>query len=163
MKSKLNPENQSQIIPLLRQEEGTEHKPYIDSLGYPTVGVGFKLGPKGAPLSHYTFALTDPVIDAWLQSLVDEVQADMAENDEIFSAMKACNYPRQDVLTSMAYQMGVSGLAGFHNTLAAVAAGDFDKAAAGMLDSTWAKQTPERAEREAAVMRSGVWSPTYDF
>lgn len=163
MKSKLTPESQSQIIPLLRQEEGTEYKPYIDSLGYPSTGVGFKLGPKGAPLSHYTFTLTDPVIDAWLQSNVDVVQADMAENSEIFSALRACNYPRQDILTSMAYQMGVAGLADFHHCLAAVAAGDFDKAAEEMLDSTWANQTPERAQREAAVMRSGEWSPTYDF
>ncbi|MEG1154796.1 MAG: hypothetical protein RSD94_02895 [Acinetobacter sp.] len=60
--------HKSEIIPLLRQEEGVRYSPYIDSLGYPTTGVGFKLGPAGAPLSHYTFTLDDDTIDAWLYS-----------------------------------------------------------------------------------------------
>ncbi|EDR7562756.1 lysozyme, partial [Salmonella enterica subsp. houtenae] len=40
----------SEIFSLLKVEEGVRHNPYIDSLGYPTVGVGFKLGPQGANL-----------------------------------------------------------------------------------------------------------------
>ncbi|SUI88322.1 Uncharacterised protein [Serratia quinivorans] len=65
----------SKIIPLLCQEEGTELMPYHDSLGYPTVGTGFKIGPAGVPLDNYTFSLTQPVNDVWLQSLVDETMA----------------------------------------------------------------------------------------
>lgn len=59
----------------------------------------------------------------------------------------------------MAYQMGVAGLAGFKNTLAMIADGDFGGAASGMLNSKWAKQTPNRARRHADVMRTG----TYDI
>lgn len=40
-------QQRTQIVPLLRQEEGVRYTPYLDSLGYPTVGVGFKLGPQG--------------------------------------------------------------------------------------------------------------------
>lgn len=153
----------SQIIPLLRQEEGVKHEPYIDSLGYPTVGVGFKIGPAGAPLSHYTFTLTDPVIDAWLQSNVDTVLTSMSENGDIATAMQHCNQARQDILTSMAYQMGVGGLGDFHHMLQAIVAEDWQEAARQMLDSTWANQTPERAQRHADVMQSGQWQPTYNF
>ncbi|MEZ2604953.1 hypothetical protein [Kluyvera intermedia] len=73
----------SEIIPLLRQEEGVHYSPYIDSLGYPTTGIGFKLGPQCAPLNH-------------------------------------CNQPRNDILTSMAYRMGVNGLGNFHHMLSAI-------------------------------------------
>jgi lysozyme len=153
----------SEIIPLLRQEEGVRHDPYIDSLGYPTVGVGFKLGPSGAPLSHYTFTLPDQTIDAWLQSNVDAIYLKAADYDEIITASTHCNQPRQDILASMAYQLGLGGLSNFHHMLQAVIAEDWDEAAAQMLDSTWAKQTPERANRHAGVMRSGQWAPTYNF
>lgn len=153
----------SEIIPLLREEEGVRYTPYLDSLGYPTTGVGFKLGPQGAPLSHYTFTLSDNTIDAWLQDNVNSVSKSMQQNADIAKALTHCNQPRQDILTSMAYQMGVSGLAGFHNMLSAISAEDWNEAVAQMLDSSWAKQTPERAQRHADVMRSGKWAPTYDF
>lgn len=153
----------SEIIPLLRQEEGVRYSPYIDSLGYPSTGVGFKLGPSGAPLSHYTFTLDDDTIDAWLYSYVDATHEAMTDNDDIAQALTHCNQPREDILTSMGYQMGVSGLAGFHHMLSAIVDEDWDEAAAQMMDSTWVKQTPERASRHAEVMRNGQWSPTYDF
>lgn len=153
----------SEINPLLRQEEGVRYSPYIDSLGYPTTGIGFKLGPQGAPLSHYTFTLSDNTINAWLDDNVQGVQADMMQNSEIAIALNHCNQPRKDILTSMAYQMGVNGLGNFHHMLSAITAEDWDDASAQMLDSTWAKQTPDRAKRHAAVMQSGQWSPTYNF
>ncbi|ENT8920993.1 glycoside hydrolase family protein [Salmonella bongori] len=126
----------SEIIPLLRQEEGVEYTPYIDSLGYPTTGVGFKLGPQNVPLNHYTFNIDDNPINAWLQSDVDAVIATMQKDAVVSEALTHCNQPRQDILTSMAYQMGESGLDGFHNMLAAINAENWDEAAAQMLDST---------------------------
>ncbi|MEO3956522.1 glycoside hydrolase family protein, partial [Chromobacterium piscinae] len=75
----------------------------------------------------------------------------------IAAALKQCNPARADVLLSMAYQMGVDGLAGFKNTLAMITAGNFTGAAAGMLNSKWAKQTPKRAQRHAEVMRTGAY------
>lgn len=147
----------SKIIQILKFEEGFREKPHIDTEGYPTVGTGFKIGPKGAPLSHYQFTLPEEVSDVWLQSLVDTALARMVMNKPIIEAMEGCSVPRKDVLVSMAYQMGVAGLAGFKNTLAMIARGDFDGASAGMLNSKWAKQTPARAKRHAEVMRTGTY------
>ncbi|CAI1771447.1 Phage-related lysozyme (muraminidase) [Serratia quinivorans] len=158
-----NQTQKSEIIPLLCQEEGTILTPYCDSLGYPTIGTGFKIGPQNADLDDYTFSLTKPTNDVWLQSLVDQTQADMWANADISEAMLHCSEPRRDILTSMAYQMGVTGLAGFHNMLKAIDAEDWEGAAEQMLDSTWAEQTPARAQRHAYVMQSGEWQPTYDF
>lgn len=147
----------SQIIPLLNFEEGFRARPYIDTEGYPTVGVGFLIGPKGAAVSNYTFSLSKNVSDVWLQEIVDARLKDMQSNPSIAAALKQCNPARADVLQSMAYQMGINGLAAFKNTLAMVAAGNFAGAAAGMLNSKWATQTPKRAQRHAEVMRTGSY------
>lgn len=147
----------SKIIQILNFEEGFREKPYIDTEGYPTVGTGFKIGPKGAPLSHYQFTLPKEVSDAWLISFLNKTIDKMNDNESILLAGEACSQPRNDILISMAYQMGVAGLAGFKNTLAMIARGDFGGAAAGMLNSKWAKQTPARAKRHAEVMRTGTY------
>lgn len=146
----------SNIVKILNYEEGYKDRPYIDTEGYPTVACGVKIGPKGAPLSNYTFTVPREVGDVWLESFVASTIKKMNENPLIISAMKACNQERKDILTSMAYQMGVQGLAGFKNTLAMVASGNFSGAASGMLSSKWAKQTPNRANRHAEVMRTGT-------
>lgn len=145
----------SQIISLLNYEEGYREKPYIDTEGYPTVACGIKIGTKGAALSNYTFTVPRDVGDVWLESFVNKTIGNMNSNPSIVAALKACNEARRDILISMAYQMGVNGLAGFKNTLAMVAAGNYTGAANGMLSSAWAKQTPNRAKRHAEVMRTG--------
>ena len=162
MKKRKN-DDQSQIVPLLRFEEGVRYTPYIDSRGYPTTGVGFKLGPAGASLSNYTFTLRDYTIDAWLTDNLTDIYAEMANHDQIAEAVTHCNQSRNDILTSMAYQMGVDGLAEFHHMLDAVIAEDWEEAAAQMLDSAWAHETPGRAEREAEVMSTGDMGAVYDF
>ena len=44
---------------------------------------------------------------------------------------------------------------GFHNTLAAIEAGNYAAASGGMLASKWAKQVGARATRLAAMMKTG--------
>lgn len=147
----------SQIISILSFEEGYKEKPYIDTEGYPTVACGIKIGPKGAKLSNYTFSVPRAVGDVWLQVFVDNVQSQCRNNRAISDALNACNVARADIIYSMAYQMGVNGLAGFKNTLAMIASAKFDEAASGMLNSLWARQTPNRARRHAEVMKTGSY------
>lgn len=60
----------------------------------------------------------------------------------------------QNVLCSMAYQLGVSGLLKFKKALAAMKSKDYEKAADEMLDSRWARQTSLRAHRLADRVRA---------
>lgn len=76
----------------------------------------------------------------------------------MLAALRQCNPPRSDVLYSMAYQLGVDGLAAFKNTLLMIANGNFSGAAEAMLASLWARQTPKRAQRQAEMMRSGTYA-----
>ena len=145
----------SQIIQILSYEEGYREKPYVDSEGYPTVACGIKIGPKGASLSNYTFTVPRKVGDVWLQCFVDSTINQCRSNPAIYAALQQCNPARADILYSMAYQQGIEGLAGYKKTLVHISNGNFEAAATEMLDSKWARQTPNRARRHAAVMRSG--------
>ncbi len=118
---------------------------------------GIKLGPRGCPIGHYTFTVPEPVGSAWLETLLSDYKLQMSQRPGIAAALQHCNEPRRDILYSMAWQMGVDGLAGFKNTLALIAQENFASAASSMLMSKWARQTPNRAKRHAEVMRSGSY------
>ncbi|WP_342753756.1 lysozyme [Pantoea sp. MBD-2R] len=149
----------SQIIGILSYEEGYREKPYRDTEGFPTVACGIKIGPKGADLANYVFTVPKKVGDIWLQVFVDSVITQCRANPLIYAALQQCNPARADIIYSMAYQMGVAGLASFRNTLVMISNGNFTGGSSGMLQSLWAKQTPKRAQRHAEVMRTG----TYDI
>lgn len=149
------------IVDLIHFEEGWRSKPYLCSERYPTVGYGFKIGPKGADIRLYQFTLPLDAGGLWLMSLLEQKKAEMMLDHGISSALDACCDTRKAILVSMAYQMGVPGLAGFKSALKAISEKRWDAAASGMLDSRWAKQTPGRAKRHAEQMRSGMWAKEY--
>lgn len=70
---------------------------------------------------------------------------------------QALRYPRFGALVNMSFQLGVDGLLGFKNSLALMEEGKYTFAADNMLKSKWAEQTPGRAKRIAAQIRTGVW------
>lgn len=153
----------SSIHGLIKYEEDWRAKPYLCSEGYPTVGFGFRIGPKGADIKLYQFTLPQSAGNAWLDEFLKKTDNEMRSIPNIAAALDACaGYPaRLAVLQSMAYQMGVPVLANFKNTLKDVAQHNWNSAATGMLESRWAKQTPERAQRHAEQMRTGQWDKEY--
>lgn len=63
---------------------------------------------------------------------------------------------RQGVLVEMVFQMGLAGVAEFHQMLAAMGRGDWKAAKAAMLDSAWARQqSPGRAQKLATIVETG--------
>ena len=63
---------------------------------------------------------------------------------------------RQEVIFDLAYQMGVGGLLRFKKMWAAIESGDFETAGVELLDSRYAKQTPNRAEKNARILTGYV-------
>jgi len=55
----------------------------------------------------------------------------------------------------MCFNLGIKGLLGFNNTLALIGAGDWERAANGMLASKWAKQVGCKAIALSELMRKG--------
>lgn len=141
-------------IKILELEEGWRERPYYCSEGYPTVGYGFKIGGKGDPLPR--FSLPRKAGDAWLAELLDEVSAEVSEHMKTVTRAE-----RRAIILSMCYQLGIKGCFAFTKMWAAIAEKDWQEAAKQMLDSKWARQTPERALRHAQVMESGSFEGVY--
>lgn len=146
---------------VLKKEEGWRSKPYLCSLGYPTIGYGFKIGPQGANLRDYQFSITPAVGEVWLGEIVNNMVSEIKSYTQIQRALDSVTPERAAIILSMCYQMGVLGVSKFVNTLDMVIKGDYEGAASGMLNSRWAKQTADRAARHAEQMRTGVLNPIY--
>lgn len=132
----------------LRRDEGEVLTVYNDSLGYATIGVGRLVDKrKGGGIT--------PEESAYLLSNdIDERQTELLRRIPWVATLDPVRF---GALLNMAFQIGVDGLLGFKNTLAMVRAGNYAGAAEGMLQSLWARQTPERAKRISEQMRLGVW------
>jgi lysozyme len=66
----------------------------------------------------------------------------------------ALSDPRQAVILDMSFNLGLNGLLEFKEMLAALKAGDYERAADEMLNSKWAQQTGRRAVENAYIMRN---------
>lgn len=136
---------------LLEFEEGFKSKPYYCSEGYPTVGIGWRIGPKGAPLELYEIELDIEQARAILSRKVHKVIKKLNR----YQWFTKQNDSRKAILVSMAFQMGVSGLLKFVNMIRALDVDDYRKASLEAIDSRWYRQTPNRASRHATVIEHG--------
>ncbi len=146
------------VIDVLEFEEGYRDKAYHCSEGYPTIGIGTKIGPKGASLSNYEFKVSREAAGVMLKDELDGVTEKLNAN-RWYSELTE---DRKAIIQSMAYQMGYAGLIKFKNMIAALESKDYQLAARESLDSRWAKQTPARAERHAAVIGFGSIQQVYE-
>ena len=136
------------IIDQIKLDEGVIPYAYQDTLGFWTIGVGFLIDKrKGSGLDNEE-------IDFILQHRVGMKQAEILERWPPFARLDPV---RQGALTNMAYQMGVSGVLAFKDMLAALIAQNWAAAHDAALESHWAQQTPERAQRIATQLLTGDW------
>lgn len=128
----------------LEEDEGRVPYAYQDHKGYWTAGVGFLIDKaKGG-------RIPEPVIDFWLQYLVEEREKQL---DQYIPWWRKLSDARQRALIQMSYQLGVSGLLGFPKMLKALQEGNWGEAYRQALDSKWAREdTPERAQKVAAML-----------
>jgi lysozyme len=137
--------NLQRVYARLSIDEDRRKKPYKDSVGKLSVGVGRNLDDRG---------LRDDEIDLML---VNDVAESIGECRRMFRNFDTLNEVRQEVLVNMMFNMGFTKLAGFKRMIAAVLVGDWVEAARQMLDSKWADQVGDRSERLAQAMRKGAW------
>ena len=126
----------------IKRHEGKRNKPYKCSEGYLTIGYGRNLE---------TVGLSDAEID-YLFAADYQRAVELAKSFVVYETL---NDVRRGVLVEMIFQMGRAGVAKFKNFLAAALRKDWDEAAAQMLDSKWASQTPRRAKELSELFRNG--------
>lgn len=135
--------NLAQLERELIIDEGKRNKVYKDSLGIETIGVGRNLKDRGLSDEEIAFLLRNDIA-----LVCDELDRELPWWRQMSDA-------RQRVLANMCFNLGMSRLLGFKNTLEAMKAGRYKDAAAGMLASKWAGQVGDRAKRLAEMMERG--------
>lgn len=138
-------------VPQIKSDEDLRLEAYPDPLsgGEPwTIGYG-QTGPGITQGTVWTLEQAEEGLSDGLEAICDRLDAELPW-------WTTMNAPRASVLPNMAWNMGVGGLLGFHNMLAAAEAGQFSEAADQMLASRWATQVRNRAGRLAAQMESGI-------
>lgn len=135
----------------LTRDEGLRQKPYKDSVGKLTIGIGHNLDDKGLSLAAIKFIFEEDVAEATV--LLDRHLPWWKNVDEV----------RQRAILNLAFNLGVGPsdedpkgkLLTFTNTLAAMARGDWEAAANGLSASKWAGQVGIRATRIITMIRTG--------
>lgn len=127
----------------LKRDEGLVLKPYRDTVGKLTIGIGRNLDDVGINENEALYLAKNDIFKV------------TSALDVALPWWRTMSEPRQRALANMAFQLGVSGLLQFRKMLAAMQDGDFDKAATEALDSKWATQVPDRAKRITDMIRGG--------
>jgi lysozyme len=133
----------NRLIRQLRLHEGERLKPYRCTAGKLTIGVGRNLEDRGITAQEAAYLLGNDITST--QAALLKALPWVGTLDDV----------RQRVLIDMAFNMGLGTLLTFRRTLAAVQAGQYQQAAAMMLESRWAGQVGQRAKRLSQMMATG--------
>lgn len=132
----------------IKEHEGFRNVVYKDSLGFATIGYGHLVKEDDLFVEGHTYS--QKLLNDYFE--IDFTNAVVGA--ERLLGNQAMNYKAKCVIIEMVFQLGMTGVSKFKNTLKAVKEEDWDTAADEMLDSVWAEQTPERANELSSTMRS---------
>tara|TARA_R100001443_G_scaffold44189_1_gene57133 strand:- start:436 stop:840 length:405 start_codon:yes stop_codon:yes gene_type:complete len=122
------------LIESIKKHEGYVGIVYKDSLGVDTIGYGFAIKD---------LELDRDICDIILERKIHELESRVVNKFEWYVDMPE---EIQDVVMEMCYQLGVTGVSKFRKTISYLKKKEFKNASIEMLDSLWAKQTPNRAK-----------------
>jgi lysozyme len=144
----------TQLYEEISSDEGKILHKYLCSESHPTVGIGHKVlntDPEANLPIH------DPYGDVPEEQCITEDRCYELFQQDVQIAIDGCiaiydnweDLPSeiQHILINMCFQLGQGGLSKFKNMNSAVQEQAFSRMAEEMMDSRWARQTPERAER----------------
>ena len=129
------------ITKMIAHHEGLKLTMYLDTVGVPTIGYGHNLN--------------EPISDlAALQILKDDIRIAISELDREFDWWRKLPDKAQNVLISMAFNLGLPRLKKFEKFLTALENQDFKTSAKEMEDSLWFRQVKTRGVELRDMMLS---------
>jgi lysozyme len=146
---------------MIERHEGRKNKVYKDSLGIPTIGIGYNL-------RNATAKQDLAKVGANLKEVLRGKQLSEDQVNELFRmsldrALKDAKsyYPEFDklpdaakgVLVDMSFNLGLTKLKGFKDLKSALGKGNYNAAADAMIDSAWYRQVKTRGVRLVNIMR----------
>ena len=131
-----------ELLDEIKKHEGFRSTVYECTEGYDTIGYGFAIKD---------LELDEDIAELILMRKLDSLQARIASRFGWF-----CSSPEEvkDVVTNMCYQLGLSGFSKFKKTIYLLETEQYEEASIEMLDSLWAKQTPNRAKELSETLRN---------
>ena len=142
--------NVEEIKKFVRDHEGYRNKLYYDTLGYATIGVGHKVVDSDGFKEGVEYS------EERLMTVYNEDFNKALSQAESLCAEQLDGSYREElalIITCLVFQMGKVGVAKFRKMWAALKAGDYETAADELLDSRFARQTPQRANQTADLIR----------
>jgi lysozyme len=128
--------NRGALIEQLILHEGLKLKPYKDTKGLVTIGVGRCLDRKGITRQEAYYLLENDIA---------ECLADL--NNNLFPDFFLMPEKIQLVLADMRFNLGSDGFKQFKKMIAAIKRHDWSAMATEMQASSWAKQVKDRAKQ----------------
>ena len=128
------------LIERLKVHEGFRSSVYQCTQGFDTIGYGFAIKD---------LELTEKEAEYLLANRVSQKHLHLLDNLDWYSNMPP---EVQGVILEMVYQMGFSGFRKFKKAISHMKNKEFQLASHEMLDSRWAKQTPNRANQLASIV-----------
>ena len=144
--------NLERLLESVKKHEGYRNKVYLDTLGKRTVGVGH--------LCVEDFWEDDKEYEEkFLMTILEhDLQTAIKSAKQLIEEF-GCNdidEQAEEILIEMVFQLGKTGVSKFKNMWKALAEKNYIGASYEMLDSRWAKQTPNRAKAMADLMKACV-------
>ena len=142
--------NMDRLLKSVKAHEGYRNKVYLDSLGKRTVGVGHLCVE-----DHWEDGVAYPE-EMLMKVLEDDLKNAIRGAEELCSDCPVLEDQAKEIIVEMVFQLGKTGVSKFRNMWKALGQDppQYDVAATEMLDSRWAKQTPNRAKEMSDHMGS---------
>lgn len=131
------------VVEYIKSNEGLRLEPYKCTAGKLTIGYGRNLDDRGITEDEADILLMNDICDAKIDC------------DLLFHDFNNLTTDRQACLVDMMINLGHSRLSKFVKMIRAVNKKQYLLAAEELLDSRYAKQVPNRAKRNAKLMREG--------
>jgi lysozyme len=137
------------------EEEGLKLSTYECTMGHTTIGVGFNLDAHSAkPIIGRELVCGSTITKAeaiqLFQFILLEVLTQL--NKEIPN-FKELDMTYQYLLIQQTYQLGINGTKKFKGMLSAIKSNNTPLVIKSILNSRWAKQTPNRVKRLVAILK----------
>jgi len=129
----------------LKIDEGVKYEVYDDHLGYKTFGIGHLIKSTD---EEYGVPVGTPVSEERVNSVFDkDVITYIEEATKVFGNLEEMPGEAQQVIVNMCFNMGAPRLSQFKKFIRAIHDEEWSTASIEMLDSKWANQVGERANR----------------
>ena len=148
----MNTDTFNEMTEEIKADEGVVNEIYLDHLGLPTVGVGHLIREDDP---EHGLAVGTKIDDERVTELFEaDLYTCVAETKLLYPQFEELPAEVQKILCNMMFNLGRPRLSKFIKMREHVNNGAWNDAANEMLDSRWAKQVPNRANRLIERMRN---------